>query len=212
MNANNARGALPWVRTDDHHNEDETMTIARDAIAAVMRLAAPDAPVFTLDAAVDAALDQLAGAVTTADRLPTPRATTPPPPPEPSAGQIRVEVVDASEREWPDSGNVLTLVLSRVDDPAAEPIRCRFDQTREVPRRIALEALGGVADGEDVSALVGRQAVVETRPYTTRDGVERVGVAKWIVPRKPRQPSQRPVAVRNRKPAAVAEASDDIPF
>jgi hypothetical protein len=184
------------------------MTIDRSAVAAALRLAAPQAPAFQLDAAVDAALDHLGGAVTTADRLPTPAHA----PPEPAEGQVRVEVVEASEREWPDSGLVLTLVLRLTDDPDVEPIRCRFDKAREVPRRIALQALGGLADDEDVSALVGRQAVVETRHYTTRDGEERLGVARWIVPRKPRQPGQRPAAVKNRKPEASSLPGDDIPF
>jgi hypothetical protein len=127
---------------------------------------------------------------------------------------VRVEVVEASEREWPDSGLVLTLVLvlRLTDDPDVEPIRCRFDKAREVPRRIALQALGGLADGEDVSALVGRQAVVETKPYTTRDGGERLGVARWIVPRKPRKAAQRTPAMRNRKPEASSLPGDDIPF
>ena len=190
------------------------MTVDRSALAAILRLAAPLAPAFSIDAAVDAALDHLGGAVTTADRLPTPApASAPPTPPEPAEGQVRVEVVEASEREWPDSGVVLTLTLSRVDDPEAELIRCRFDKAGEVPRRIALQALGGLADGEDVSALVGRQAVVETKPYTTREGVERLGVAKWIVPRKPRTASARPAAVRNRKPVVNdAEGEPDIAF
>jgi hypothetical protein len=187
------------------------MTVDRSALAAVLRLAAPLAPAFSIDAAVDAALDHLGGAVTTADRPPTPaQASAPPTPPEPTEGQVRVEVVEASEREWPDSGVVLTLMLRAVDDPTIEPIRCRFDKARDVPRRIALQALGGLADGEDVSALVGRQAVVETKPYTTRDGEERLGVARWIVQRKPRQPGQRPAAVKNRKPAPPAD--EDIAF
>jgi hypothetical protein len=160
-----------------------------------------------LDAAVDAFIDALC--VTTADRLPppAPAQTTPP---EPAEGQMRVAVVEASEREWPDSGVVLSLTLRAVDDPTIEPIRCRFDTAREVPRRIALQALGGLADGEPVSALVGRQAVIEARPYTTREGVERLGVAKWIVPRKPRKASARPAVVRNRKPEAADD--EDIPF
>jgi hypothetical protein len=187
------------------------MTVDRSALAAVLRLAAPQAPAFALDAAVDAALDHLGGAVTTANHLPPPAPATTTPP-EPTEGQVRVEVVDASEREWPDTGVVLTLTLRAVDDPTIEPIRCRFDKARDVPRRIALQALGGLADGEDVSALVGRQATVETRPYTTREGVERLGVAKWIVPRKPRQPGQRPAAVKNRKPEASSLPNDDIPF
>jgi hypothetical protein len=183
------------------------MTVDRSALAAVARLVAPAAPTFMLDAAVDAFIDALC--VTTADRLPppAPAQTTPP---EPAEGQMRVAVVEASEREWPDSGVVLTLTLRAVDDPTIEPIRCRFDKARDVPRRIALQALGGLTDGEDVSALVGRQATVETRPYTTREGMERLGVAKWIVPRKPRQPGQRPAAVRNRKPAPPAD--EDIAF
>lgn len=187
------------------------MTIDRSALAVMAKLIAPAAPPFMLDAAMDAFIDALGG-VTTADRLPTPApAAAPPAPPEPAAGQVRVEVAQASEREWPDSGVVLSLVLFPVDDPDTT-IRVRFDQTREVPRRIALEALGGLADGEPVSALVGRQAVVETRPYTGRDGTERLGVAKWIVPRKPRQASQRAPTVRNRKPEAAATPDDDIPF
>lgn len=187
------------------------MTIDRSAVAAVLRLAAPDAPAFMLDDAVDAALARLGG-ITTADRLPAPLpSAAPPAAPESADGQVRVEVAQASEREWPDSGNVLSLVLFPVNDPDTT-IRVRFDQTREVPRRIALEALGGLADGQDASVLVGRQAVVETRPYTGRDGVERLGVAKWIVPRKPRQASQRAPAVRNRKPEASALPDDDIPF
>jgi hypothetical protein len=189
------------------------MSVDRSAVAAVLRLAAPDAPPFQLDAAVDAVLHHLGGGITTADRLPTPApATALPAPPEPAEGQVRVEVVEASEREWPDSGVVLTLTLTRVDDPDAEPIRCRFDAMAGTRRRIALDALGGLADGEPVMALVGRQAVVEARPYTTREGVERVGVARWIVPRKPRQQTQRPPAVRNRKPIVSDATSDDIPF
>jgi hypothetical protein len=187
--------------------------IDRSALAAVLRLAAPLAPTFALDAAVDAALDHLGGSVTTADRLPPPAprpAVVPPATPEPAEGQIRIEVTQASEREYPDSGVVLSLVLAPVNDPDTT-IRVRFDQTREVPRRIAMEALGGLADGEEVSALVGRQAVIETRPYVGNDGVERVGVAKWIVPRKPRKASQRPAAVRPRKPDAAVDG-DDIPF
>ena len=186
------------------------MMIDRSAVAAVLRLAAPQAPAFALDAAVDAALNHLGGGVTTADRLPQPTTHATP---EPAEGQVRVEVVEASEREWPDSGVVLTLTLRAVDDPTIEPIHCRFDKAREVPRRIALQALGGIADGEPVSALVGRHAVVETRPYVGRDGIERVGVAKWIVPKKPRKASARPAAARNRKPIVNdGDGEPDIPF
>jgi hypothetical protein len=182
------------------------MTVDRSAVAAVLRLAAPQAPAFALDAAVDAALDHLGGSVTTADRLPQPT------PPSPAEGQVRVEVAQASEREWPDNGLVLSLVLFPVDDPDIT-IRVRFDRSRAIPRRIALEALGGLADGESVSALVGRQAVVETRPYVGRDGIERLGVAKWIVPKKPRKASARPAVARNRKPIVNdGDGEPDIPF
>jgi hypothetical protein len=185
------------------------MTVDRSALAAVLRLAAPQAPAFSIAAAVDAALDYLGGGITTADRLPPP---DPAALPAPAAGQVRVEVVEASEHEWPDTGLVLTLTLRMVDDPDAEAIRVRFDASRAVARRIAMDAIGGLEEGAEVSALVGRQAVVETRPYTTREGVERLGVAKWIVPRKPRQPGQRPAAVKNRKPEGSSLPGDDISF
>jgi hypothetical protein len=123
---------------------------------------------------------------------------------------VRVEVIEASEREWPDSGLVMTLTLRLVDDPSGPEIRARFDASRAVARRIAMDALGGVADGEPLVTLVGRQAIVEAKPYTGRDGIERLGVAKWIVPRKPRTASTRPPATRRRQPDVGAE--DDIPF
>ncbi len=185
------------------------MPVDRSSLAAVLRLAAPDAPSFEIDAAVDAAIGFLGGAVTTADRIapPGPSAL-----PQPAAGQARVEVIEASEREWPDSGLVLSLTLRLVDDPNGPEIRARFDASRAVARRIALDALGGLGDGEPLARLIGRQAIVETKPYTGRDGIERVGIAKWITPRKPGMASARRAAVRNRKPEASSLPDDDIPF
>ena len=183
------------------------MPLDRSTLATVLRLAAPDVPPFQIDAAVDAAIGFLGGAVTTADRIAPPG---PSPLPEPAAGQTRVEVIEASERDWPDSGLVLTLTLRLVDDPNAPEIRARFDASRAVARRIALDALGGIGDGEPLARLIGRQAIVETKPYTGRDGTERLGVAKWITPRKPRQTGQRPPAAKRQKPDVGDE--DDIPF
>lgn len=183
------------------------MPIDRSTLATVLRLAAPDAPPFQIDAAVDAAIGLLVGAITTADRIAPPG---PSPLPELAAGQARVEVIEASEREWPDTGLVLTLTLRLVDDPNGLEIRTRFDASRDVARRIALDALGGLGDGEPLTRLIGRQAIVETKPYTGRDGTERLGVAKWIVPKRPRKETQRAAPVRNRKPATADE--DDIAF
>jgi hypothetical protein len=187
------------------------MPVTRADVAAMVRLLYPDAPPFAVDHGVDALIDAVGSAVTTADRLPQPApASAPHAPPTPAEGQVLVEVADASEREWPDSGVVLSLTLFPVGEPDTT-IRCRFDQTREVVRGIAMRALGGLADGESVSALIGRRATVETRPYTGRDGVERLGVAKWITPRKPRTASTRPPAMTNRKPEMDAD-DGDIPF
>jgi hypothetical protein len=180
----------------------------RAVAAAMLRAAYPAAPADE----IEAVLDRLAGPrgpLTTADRLAPP---APASPPAPTASQVAVEVIEAAEREWPDSGLVLSLTLRRLDDFDAEPIKARFDQGRAVARQIAEKALGGLADGEPVTALVGRQAVVETRPYQTRDGEQRVGVAKWIVPRKHRRPAAAaPLAVKPRKPE-IDQEDDDIAF
>lgn len=116
--------------------------------------------------------------VTTADKVPAPA-------PKPAAtlvageGERLVEVTDAVERTFDDTGVVLILTLRDAGNPDAEPIKTRFDAKAATRRKIAMAAMG-LADGAAPADMIGRQAVVEVGPFTGRDGVERLGVNKWV--------------------------------
>jgi hypothetical protein len=196
-----------------------TAPTIRSIAAAALQAAYPGAPA----AAIDAALDRLAlvaiggdlaaagHAVTTAEQLPaTPAA-------KPAAGEALVEVVDAYQRDFEDSGRVLIVTILPVE-PSGERIKVRFDQASGARRYAALRALGTHDDAE-AAELVGLRGRVILSSFVGRDGVDRLGVARWVAPpndagdqpAKAKPPKgERPKQAKQAAPTHVLE--NDIPF
>jgi hypothetical protein len=146
------------------------------------------------------------------------------------------EILTATERHFEDSGNVLMGRIEVTISDRREIVNFRIDQTREVIRRILLQAAGLAADAEP-EQLVGRRVRVVLGDWTRRDGSTTPVVRRWLpVEAKPRaarpaSPAAKPAPAWERDeaqkrpprtPAARVRASieraggefpdDEIPF
>lgn len=137
-------------------------------------------------------------------------------------GDYGATIAAASEREWPDSGLVLSVSLAA--EIAGEPVevRCRFDANREVARKAMFRA-AGLPSGATVEQLIGKPVRVALNVWSPANGgAARLTVRRWHAPAGSTTrstASATPGVVKFKappKPPAPArpawEADDGIPF
>jgi hypothetical protein len=109
-------------------------------------------------------------------------------------GDYSGTITQASEREWPDSGLVLSVVVACEIDGAAVDVRARFTGDREVARKAMFRA-AGLPSGAAVEQLIGKVVKVTLSTWSPPSGGSpRLVVRRWLAaaaqaPAAPRAPS-----------------------
>ena len=191
-------------RTVADHGQSGTLTAAAVAIL--------------VDAARERAVELL-----DAERVEPVVVTLPPAPAAPTAGVIDGDysgtIAQASEREWPDSGLVLSVVVACEIDCEVVDVRARFDAGREIPRKAMFRA-AGLPAGAAVEQLIGKSVRVTLGTWSPpAGGSPRAVVRRWLSPVAPAPAAPRAPSVikgNTAKPPKQSrpqwESDSDIPF
>jgi hypothetical protein len=189
-----------------------TDDIRRRMVAAI----SPAADTATIEAVLKL-LDT--GVITAGDEMPQhDEPPAPPGLPGVADGEEVVQVAKAIRKTWEDSGEVLTLWLTRGD---GSELKVRFDEKRAKNWLAAAEALGIDPKADDAS-LVGLEAVVTVVMWAPDDGDERPVVRRWKAragaPRAAAKAAKKSAKATPAKPSRNATvihgevADDEIPF
>jgi hypothetical protein len=154
--------------------------------------------------------------MTLAAAAPAPKATTG----SVADGDYNATIAQASEREWPDSGLVLSVVVACEIDGEVADVRARFTGDREVARKAMFRA-AGLPSGAAVEQLIGKAVRVELSTWAPPGGGSpRPVVRRWLAPAAPAPAAPRAPSVvkgcntakppKSSKPAW--ESDSDIPF
>jgi hypothetical protein len=127
-------------------------------------------------------------------------------------------IASAGEREWPDSGVVLSVVVACEIDGAVIDVRARFDAGREIPRKACFRS-AGLPAGAAVEQLIGRPVRVTLGTWTPpAGGSPRPVVRRWLAPAgaAPAAPKAAASALKFKAPPKSArpewETGDDVLF
>ncbi len=130
-------------------------------------------------------------------------------------------ITTAGEREWPDSGLVLSVVVACEIDGEVVDVRARFDAGREIPRKAMFRA-AGLPSGAAVEQLIGKSVRVVLGTWAPPGGGSpRPVVRRWLAttgaapaPAAPRAPSVIKGNTAKPPKSARPEWQDDdgIPF
>lgn len=132
-------------------------------------------------------------------------------------GDYTGTITTAGEREWPDSGVVLSVVVAVEVDGEVVDVRARFDAGREIPRK-ALYRAAGLQSGSDPSMLIGKAVRVTLGTWSPPSGGSpRPVVRRWLAPAVAAPTAPRVIQGNTAKaPKSVrpewSEDDDAIPF
>ena len=129
--------------------------------------------------------------MTLAAAAPAPKATTG----SVADGDYDATIAQASEREWPDSGLVLSVVVACEIDGEVADVRARFTGDREVARKAMFRA-AGLPSGAAVEQLIGRPVRVTLSTWSPPSGGSpRLVVRRWLAPAAPAPAAPRAPSV-----------------
>jgi hypothetical protein len=135
-------------------------------------------------------------------------------------GDYSGTITQAMEREWPDSGLVLSVSCHVEIDGQTVEVKSRFDAGREIARKAMFRA-AGLASGAAVEQLIGRPVRVEVGTWAPPGGgTPRPVVRRWLAAAgtAPAPSAPRPPAVVKGNTAKPPKQSrpewedDSIPF
>lgn len=128
-------------------------------------------------------------------------------------GDYTGTITQAGEREWPDSGVVLSVVVAVEVSGEVVDVRARFDAGREIPRKACFRS-AGLPSGSDPSMLVGRPVRVTLSTWSPPSGGSaRPVVRRWLAPAGAAPKAAAPAAPKAKRSAKPDwETGDDVLF